>query len=65
MTEEIPFTELLATEVNKIDKRLDRIEMAIAMMAQWMAQAQTGFGAHDAEKVEKILRGEIKTSISS
>lgn len=27
-------------------------------MAQWLVQAQTGFGAHDAAGIEKILRGE-------
>jgi hypothetical protein len=27
-------------------------------MAQWLVQAQTGFGAQDAEGIEKILRGE-------
>jgi hypothetical protein len=42
----------------QIEERLDRIEMAIGTMAQWLVQAQTGFGAHDAEGIEKILRGE-------
>jgi hypothetical protein len=28
-------------------------------MATWLVQAQTGFGAHDAAGIEKILRGEI------
>jgi hypothetical protein len=50
----------------QIDKRLDelelrveRIEKAISMMAQWLVQAQTGFNAKDAEGIEKILRGEV------
>jgi hypothetical protein len=42
----------------EIEKRLDRIELAVATMAQWLVQAQTGFSAKDAEGVEKILRGE-------
>jgi hypothetical protein len=42
----------------QIEKRLDRIELAVGTMAQWLVQAQTGFGAHDAEGIEKILRGE-------
>lgn len=42
----------------EIDRRLDRIELAIGTMAQWLVQAQTGFGAHDAAGIEKILRGE-------
>ena len=42
----------------QIEERLDRHELAIATMAQWLVQAQTGFGAQDAEGIEKILRGE-------
>lgn len=42
----------------EIEKRLDRIELAVGTMAQWLVQAQTSFGAHDAEGIEKILRGE-------
>jgi len=42
----------------QIEQRLDRHELAIATMAQWLVQAQTGFGAQDAEGIEKILRGE-------
>ncbi len=41
-----------------IEERLDRLELAVGTMAQWLVQAQTGFGAHDAEGIEKILRGE-------
>jgi hypothetical protein len=41
-----------------IEQRLDRLELAVGTMAQWLVQAQTGFGAHDAEGIEKILRGE-------
>ena len=40
------------------EERLKRIELAIGTMAQWLVQAQTGFGAQDAEGIEKILRGE-------
>lgn len=39
-------------------ERLDRLELAVGTMAQWLVQAQTGFGAHDAEGIERILRGE-------
>jgi TRAP-type mannitol/chloroaromatic compound transport system permease small subunit len=42
----------------QIEKRLDRIEKAIGTMAHWLVEAQTGFGAKDAEGIEKILRGE-------
>ena len=42
----------------EIEKRLDRLELAVGTMAQWLVQAQTGFGAHDAEGIERILRGE-------
>ena len=42
----------------QIEERVERCERAIGTMAQWLVQAQTGFGAHDAEGIEKILRGE-------
>jgi hypothetical protein len=44
----------------QIEQRLDRIELAIGTMAQWLVQAQTGFGAQDAEGIERILRGETR-----
>jgi hypothetical protein len=43
----------------QIEERVGRCEDAISTMAQWLVQAQTGFGAHDAEGIEKILRGEM------
>jgi len=42
----------------QIEKRVERCEKAIGTMAAWLVQAQTGFGAQDAEGIEKILRGE-------
>jgi hypothetical protein len=42
----------------QIEKRLDNLELAVGTMAQWLVQAQTGFGAQDAAGIEKILRGE-------
>lgn len=42
----------------EVEKRLDRIELALGTMAQWLVQAGTGFSARDAEGIEKILRGE-------
>lgn len=42
----------------EIEKRVERLELAVGTMAQWLVQAQTGFGAKDAEGIEKILRGE-------
>lgn len=50
--------EKLFNDQARTDLRLDRIELAIGTMAQWLVQAQTGFGAHDAAGIEKILRGE-------
>jgi hypothetical protein len=44
--------------VDEQNERLDRIELAVGTMAQWLVQAQTGFGAQDAAGIEKILRGE-------
>ena len=46
-----------------IEERLDRIELAVSMMSQWLVQAQTGFGAKDAEAIEKILRGDSTESL--
>lgn len=48
----------------EIEKRLDRLELAVGTMATWLVQAQTGFSAKDAENVEKILRGEIPSARS-
>ena len=45
-------------KVDKLEQELKRHKLAIGTMAQWLVQAQTGFGAHDAEGIEKILRGE-------
>jgi TRAP-type mannitol/chloroaromatic compound transport system permease small subunit len=42
----------------QIEQRVERCEKAIGTMAAWLVQAQTGFGAQDAEGIEKILRGE-------
>lgn len=44
--------------MDQVEERLERIELAVGTMAQWLVQAQTGFGAHDAEGIERILRGE-------
>ena len=44
-----------------IEIRLERHELAIAMLSTWLVQAQTGFTPQDAEAVERILRGEIVT----
>lgn len=51
--------------IDTVEERLDRIELAIGTMAQWLVQAQTGFGAHDAEGIEKILRGETPVNKES
>lgn len=49
----------LERKVEQLQEQLDRVERAVGTMAQWLVQAQTGFGAHDAEGIEKILRGEM------
>ena len=43
----------------EIEKRLDRIELAINFIVTQLVQEQTGFSERDVERVEKILRGEI------
>lgn len=46
-----------------VERRLDNLEAAVETMANWLVQAQTGFGAHDAQGIIKILReGEMKES---
>lgn len=50
--------------IAEINERLDRIELAVAMMAQWLVQAGAGgFTAYDAEGVERILRNGGKISL--
>lgn len=44
--------------VEDLETQVKRQEKAISMMAQWLVQAQTGFGANDASGIERILRGE-------
>jgi hypothetical protein len=41
-----------------IEERLDRIELAISMMAMWLVQSQGRFTAQDSSRVERILRGD-------
>lgn len=50
----------MAEPKTEVDRRFDRVELAIGTMAQWLVQAQTGFNAKDAEGIEAILRGEYK-----
>lgn len=40
------------------DVRIARLEWAVTVMAHWLVQAQTGFGAGDARGIEAILRGD-------
>jgi hypothetical protein len=42
----------------ELEKRVERLEKAVATMAGWLVQAQTGFNAKDVEGIDKILRGE-------
>jgi DNA-binding CsgD family transcriptional regulator len=44
----------------EIEKRVERLELAVGTLAQWLVQAQTGFSARDAEGIEKILRGDTE-----
>lgn len=44
--------------MDQVEERQDRHEKAISTMAQWLVQAQTGFGVQDASGIEQILRGE-------
>jgi DNA-binding CsgD family transcriptional regulator len=44
----------------EIEKRVERLELAVGTMAQWLVQAQTGFSARDAEGIEKILHGDTE-----
>lgn len=46
--------------MDSLEEKLERVDRAIGTMAQWLVQAQSGFGAHDAEGIEKILRGETE-----
>jgi hypothetical protein len=41
-------------------ERLDRLERAVETMAQWLVEAQTGFGIKDYEGIKAILDGTDK-----
>jgi len=41
-----------------LEKRVQRLELAVETMASWLVAAQTGFGHRDAEGIWGILRGE-------
>lgn len=49
--------------VEELEEKTERHDRAIGTMAQWLVQAQTGFGAQDAEGIEKILRGETSPNV--
>jgi Arc/MetJ-type ribon-helix-helix transcriptional regulator len=40
------------------EDRLDRLTKAVVSMADWLVQAQTGFGKQDADAIIKIVKGE-------
>lgn len=58
-----PDTELL-TGVNEIIDAVNNLARAIETMAYWLVQAQTGFNAHDANGIVKIVRGETPNASS-
>jgi hypothetical protein len=37
------------------DGQIDRLRFVVETMAVWLVQAQTGFGARDAENIEKLI----------
>lgn len=47
-------------EIKELNEQLERVRRAIEMLAEWIAQAQTGFSPHYMTKIEKILQGEEK-----
>jgi hypothetical protein len=49
----------IEVRLNDAEARSGRIEDAINTMAQWLVQAQTGFGVKDAIGIAEILRGEF------
>lgn len=48
----------MAEPKTEIDRRLDRQESAISMMAYKLAEKHLGFSEEDVDEIEKILRGE-------
>jgi hypothetical protein len=53
----------MAETKTEIEKRLDRIELALKIITQWLAEAQTSFGVRNdntkiVEDIDKILQGE-------
>jgi hypothetical protein len=47
-------------EIKAVKEHLERVELAIETLAQWLVDAQTGLGPHYSEKIAKILQGEEK-----
>jgi hypothetical protein len=47
----------MAIPKTEVDRRMDRIEKAISTMATWLVEAKIGLSVHDAESIEKILKG--------
>jgi hypothetical protein len=43
-----------------VEKRLERIEDTIRVLAWWLVEAQTGFAERDARGVEEFLDGKRK-----
>lgn len=39
------------------DEQIERLRFAVATLAWWLVQAQTGFGVQDARGIEDILNG--------
>jgi hypothetical protein len=49
----------MADPKTEIEKRLDRLELAVGTAVHWLARS-TDFSTRAADDVEKILRGEIR-----
>jgi hypothetical protein len=50
--------ECMAETKLEIEKRCDRIELAINTMVHWLVQADIGFDKDRVEVIETILRGD-------
>jgi len=58
----IPIEKLIyrlnsVNKINEIITQVNRNNIAIETMAWWLVDAQTGFNAHDAQKIQDILKG--------
>lgn len=55
---QLEFAALPDADQPSVEERLARLEKAVATLAWWLVQSQSGLAERDAQGIEAILRGE-------